>query len=169
MYRLVNENFKVICEACVTLSLFISVLASVKKDIKCINVLWNVMFSIYLLFLIFITILSRQDIHQSVVVKDICFRYIFISRPDVGVSWEDIANVILFLPMGIFLYRCVERAFHGFGCFCVIAFCSICIEFTQYILQCGFCDINDFLNNVMGGICGYLMSHIMHHIYEHRH
>ena len=50
--------------------------------------------------LAFITVISRSDIHQSVVVGRLRFHYIFISKPDTGLPWEDIANVILFIPMG---------------------------------------------------------------------
>ena len=43
---------------------------------------------------------------------------------------------------------------HWYGCLIVTALCSAAIEFSQYVLQCGFCDINDFMDNVLGSVIG---------------
>lgn len=63
--------------------------------------------------LAFITVISRSDIHQSVVVGRLRFHYIFISKPDTGLPWEDIANVILFIPMGVLIWYCCLAGFIG--------------------------------------------------------
>lgn len=63
--------------------------------------------------LAFITVISRSDIHQSVVVGRLRFHYIFISKPDTGLPWEDIANVILFIPMGVLIWYCCWAGFIG--------------------------------------------------------
>lgn len=71
--------------------------------------------------------------------------------------WEDVANVILFIPMGAFLYRFTGKYIHWYGSALAGAICSGLIEYTQYKLQCGFCDINDFMNNILGDIIGYFI------------
>lgn len=56
-----------------------------------------------------------------------------------------------------FLYGFAGRKIHLGGCLVVAVICSATIEFSQYMLQCGFCDINDFMNNVMGSMIGYIL------------
>lgn len=133
------------------------IISAMIKPCSKLRLWWCILFIIYLLLLAFITVISRRDIQQSVVVREIRFHYVFLSRPDAGLPWEDVANVILFIPMGVFLYGLAAGKIHWFGCVAVIAFYSAAIEFSQYILQCGFCDINDFMNNVLGGVVGYIL------------
>lgn len=135
----------------------IDVFSSCMQHSKFIYLCWVFASILYLGSLLFITIISRQNIHQPIVVKELRFHYIFISRPDPGMPWEDVANVILFIPMGAFLYRFAGKYIHWYGSILTGAICSGLIEYTQYRLQCGFCDINDFMNNILGDVIGYFI------------
>ena len=157
LYLWANNNFKLLC-ICILVVVFVMVfISALMKQGRRMYICWIILFIVYLLMLAFITVISRSDIHQSVFVGRLRFHYIFISTPDIGLPWEDIANVILFFPMGVFLYGLVAGRIHWYGCLIVTALCSAAIELSQYMLQCGFCDINDFMNNVLGSVIGYIL------------
>ena len=68
-----------------------------------------------------------------------------------------LGNVIGFLPFGFFL-PVISRKFHniflvaGFGC--VV---SSCVEYTQYVLRAGCCDVDDVILNTLGALLGYIL------------
>ena len=111
------------------------IFSSCMQHSKFIYLCWVFAAILYLGSLLFITIISRQNIHQPIVVKELRFHYIFISRPDPGMPWEDVANVILFIPMGAFLYRFAGKYIHWYGSILTGAICSGLIEYTQYRLN----------------------------------
>ena len=157
LYLWAKNNFKLLC-ICILVVVFVIVfISALMKQGRRMYICWIILFIVYLLMLAFITVISRSDIHQSVFVGRLRFHYIFISTPDIGLPWEDIANVILFFPMGVFLYGLVAGRIHWYGCLIVTALCSAAIELSQYMLQCGFCDINDFMNNALGSVIGYIL------------
>lgn len=103
LYLWANNNFiSLSIGIFIVVFVLVIILSCIKPDRK-FYLCWGILFSVYVLLLVFITVISRTNIHQSVVVKKIRFHYIFLSRPDTGLPWEDIANVMLFIPMGIFL------------------------------------------------------------------
>lgn len=157
LYLWANNNFKLLC-ICILVVVFAMVfISALMKHRRRMHICWISLFIVYLLMLAFITVISHSDIHQSVVVGRLRFHYIFISKPDTGLPWENIANVILFIPMGVFLYGLVAGRIHWYGCLIVTALCSAAIELSQYMLQCVFSDINDFMNNLLGSVMGYIL------------
>lgn len=62
-------------------------------------------------------------------------------------------NILLFIPMGIFLklFRIKKLIFVLIICFCV----SLSIEFVQTVLSARIFDIDDIICNVTGAILGY--------------
>lgn len=157
LYIFANQNLKQLCAIMLITMIVLIIFSSCMQHSKFIYLCWVFAAILYLGSLLFITIISRQNIHQPIVVKELRFHYIFISRPDPGMPWEDVANVILFIPMGAFLYKFAGKYIHWYGSILTGAICSGLIEYTQYRLQCGFCDINDFMNNILGELIGYFI------------
>ena len=68
-----------------------------------------------------------------------------------------LGNVIGFLPFGFFL-PVISRKLHNI--FLVTAFgcvVSTCVEYTQYILRDGCCDVDDVILNTLGAFLGYII------------
>lgn len=106
LYLWANNNFKLLC-ICILVVVFAMVfISALMKPGRRMHICWIILFIVYLLMLAFITVISRSDIHQSVVVGRLRFHYIFISKTDIGLPWEDIANIILFIPMGFLIWSC---------------------------------------------------------------
>lgn len=71
-------------------------------------------------------------------------------------SAENILNVIVFVPLGI--YTGILFAHWRFGKSLLFFFLtSFCVEGLQYVLALGAFDSTDLLNNTLGGIIGLLL------------
>lgn len=68
-----------------------------------------------------------------------------------------LANLVLFIPFGVL----VPKVFHSVNAFWKIILVtfvtSVCIEAIQYILACGYSQVEDMIMNVAGGVVGYLI------------
>ncbi len=68
-----------------------------------------------------------------------------------------LANLVLFIPFGVL----VPKVFHSVNAFwkiiLVALLTSVCIEIIQYILACGYSQVEDVIMNVAGGVIGYLI------------
>lgn len=77
-------------------------------------------------------------------------------------KWEKmcfVVNIALFLPMPIFLYI-LYPIFRKFGNSVLLGFVvSVGIESLQYMLHCGWCDIDDVLSNTLGVALGWVFVH----------
>ena len=68
---------------------------------------------------------------------------------------EIINNILLFVPLGVVLYKLKPRKV-----ILIIPFVlSIIIEFIQFCTGIGFCEIDDIVSNSVGGIIGYLFGY----------
>ncbi len=68
-----------------------------------------------------------------------------------------LANAVIFIPFGIL----VPKVFHGVNTlwkmFLVTFITSVCLEVVQYVLACGYAEVEDVIMNVAGGVIGYLI------------
>lgn len=68
-----------------------------------------------------------------------------------------LANLVIFIPFGIL----VPEVFYGINTLWKISLVtlvtSVCIETIQYILACGYSQVEDVIMNVAGGLIGYLI------------
>lgn len=69
-------------------------------------------------------------------------------------------NIILFLPMGIYLnyYSSNTKLLRNIF---ILAVCSFSLEALQYILAIGASDITDIINNTLGGLIGILLCRLL--------
>ena len=68
-----------------------------------------------------------------------------------------LANLVIFIPFGIL----VPKVFHGVNTVWKMALVtlmtSVLIEIVQFMLACGYSEVEDVIMNVAGGVIGYLI------------
>lgn len=70
-------------------------------------------------------------------------------------------NVILYIPLGLFL-PCCFRLFERVRYTVLTAFlCSACIEIIQGVFHIGLFEVDDILNNTLGAIIGVLLYQLV--------
>lgn len=118
------------------------------------------LFSIYLYSVFVFTILSRTGTYIS----EINLLPLASFQKS---KWERMyffVNILLFFPMPIFLYM-LYSTFRTFkNSLLAGLFTSMAIEAAQYILHCGWCDIDDILSNTSGVVLGWLCIHGIYRI-----
>lgn len=157
IYRWVSGNFYPF-SAGILLTLFaLEILGKHRSACKGARTFWKSVFMCYLLGVLFLTLGSRIRTEGHEPNLKIHWKDMFLADWGRGrIPWEDFANVILFLPFGIFSRELCKKG----AVFCILsgAGLSICIEGLQLLTGCGYCDINDFLCNVLGTAGGYCWS-----------
>ncbi len=72
-----------------------------------------------------------------------------------------LANLVIFIPFGIL----VPKVFHSVNTIWKMALVtfitSVCIEIVQYVLACGYSEVEDVIMNVVGGVIGYLIIRVI--------
>ncbi len=66
-----------------------------------------------------------------------------------------IGNVVMFIPLGIFLPWIWQRLRSFFKVLLIVVVIIVCIEALQYAFSLGSCDIDDLILNVPGAMIGY--------------
>ena len=69
---------------------------------------------------------------------------------------ENILNVVIFVPLGIYAGILFEKWLFSKKLFFVV-FLSLLVEGLQYILRVGAFDITDIITNTLGGIIGLMI------------
>lgn len=76
-----------------------------------------------------------------------------------------LGNIVIFVPMGIFisLYSNRERIINGiFYCLCI----SVIVEVIQFIFGIGITDIDDIILNTVGGFIGIAIYKILMKVFK---
>ena len=117
--------------------------------------LLGVVYIEYLVFLICATIIFR-DSTCALGVEFVPFWNYTYSYFTEDVLWETLFNIVMFIPVGfctsVFLKRPVLVKV-----FLISMILSCSIEVSQYLLERGFCETNDVMNNTVGGVIGYMI------------
>lgn len=72
--------------------------------------------------------------------------------------YNTFGNVLVFIPLGIFLpliFNAIKRLSQVI---LVIVICSLTIEVLQYVTLLGVFDVDDIILNLLGGTSGYLLT-----------
>ena len=69
---------------------------------------------------------------------------------------ETIMNVVIFIPMGMYVGALFRNKLFGFKLFFFFLI-SLVLEGLQYVFKLGAFDITDLLTNTTGGVIGYLL------------
>ncbi len=117
--------------------------------------LLGVVYVEYLILLICATVIFR-DSTCALGVEFVPFWNYTNSYFTEDVLLETLLNIVMFIPVGfctsVFLKRSVLVKV-----FFISMLLSCSIEVTQYLLERGFCETNDVMNNTAGGVIGYLI------------
>ena len=115
-----------------------------KKQMSLLKNIVKVSFMLYLMLLTWI-IVFKFRFHIS----DLKYiRSINLIPFKANVTKEILINVILFIPLGMYLKRTLDNKFLN------ILLISFIFEALQYILHIGVSDITDIIMNTLGGIIG---------------
>ncbi len=128
----------------------------------------KIIFSIYLIFLIWIILFKMQFSFEYMPyirnINLIPFSESVIVNGKIDFS-EIIDNAIAFIPFGIFMGMLIEDKKFIKKVF-PIFITSLLLESMQYILHIGATDITDLIMNTLGGIIGILIFKIFYKIFK---
>lgn len=110
------------------------------------------LFATYFLAVLFITLLSRQGVHNTSVITEFVLPG---ALHDPDEMRHLLQNVVLFLPLGVLL-PAMHRDLRGWYwvLLCGTAL-STMIETAQLLAAAGQCDVNDIAANALGALLGY--------------
>ena len=127
--------------------------ASVLKERKG----WILVFGFYISLLIQMGIFSRP-FGSTRIVNWIPFR---VPGGTNLIVLYSLANLVIFIPFGILVPK-VFRGVNTVWKMALVTFItSVCIELIQYVLACGYSEVEDVIMNVAGGVIGYLIIRLI--------
>lgn len=129
----------------------------VKKKKTPISVLAITGFIMYLVVLLFITFLSREDGSSKGVDLQLFSTWGINLRNNAYV----IENILLFIPYGFFCACTIKAARNLLTCTVIGTATSLAIEWLQLITGRGFFQIDDVITNTIGAFVGYLVFWIL--------
>ncbi len=113
-------------------------------------------FIMYMVVMLFITFLSREDGSRKGVDLELFSTWGINARNNAYV----IENILLFVPYGFFSAWVIPRARKLLSCTLLGVITSLGIECLQLITERGFFQIDDVLTNTLGACIGYLLFRI---------
>lgn len=123
------------------------------------NKLTEVLFAVYLIAIVWI-LLFKLGVHFSYMGNSRIINLLPYREPlflHGKFDWsETIMNVLIFVPLGIYVGILFKRWKVGKKLFLVFI-TSLIVEVFQYILAIGAADITDLINNTIGGIIGLMI------------
>lgn len=72
--------------------------------------------------------------------------------------WENIANVIAFIPFGMFLSEFFREKMQWWKCALCGILLSSMIELIQLFFKLGLCEFDDIFHNTIGAMLGFLFA-----------
>src|SRR5438309_12044678 len=123
------------------------------------NRLTTILFTVYLIVLSWILLFKlgvRFTHAENRRVNLIPFSEFFVSNDKIDFG-ENILNVLIFVPLGIYLGILFQRWNLRRKVFFVFLI-SLIVETLQFILAVGVSDITDIITNAIGGIIGLIIS-----------
>ena len=107
------------------------------------------LFVLYIVFIIYITIVQRNDVRTGIELRFLWSYRQFLSSKTL--RWEIFNNILLFIPLGAILYKLYPKK----SILLVPVLVSLLIELTQYATGTGLCELDDVISNGLGGCIGY--------------
>lgn len=128
------------------------------KENKTKNILIKISFILYMVLLTWIIVfkfrLNLNDLKYIRTINLIPFK----SNNIVNGLKETIINLVLFIPLGMYLkYILKDKKLISI---LIIFVTSLLYEITQYILHIGVSDITDIIMNTLGGLIGIILVSI---------
>lgn len=129
----------------------------VKKNKVPFSVVAITGFFMYIVILLFITVLSREGGSS----KGIDFKFFSTWGINTRNNAYVIENILLFIPFGILCAWVIPAARKLWSCAAIGMTVSLGIECLQLITGRGFFQVDDILTNTLGAVAGYLLYRCM--------
>lgn len=128
---------------------------------RILQTLSTILFVIYTIFVVWMTLLKREPRVRARVIKPElfwAFRGWINGAPDgKQESIQYIQNVLFFIPFGFLLpWKKWKTVFMS------TLITSAVIEVTQYIFNLGWCELDDVISNIAGALVGFGLYVIVH-------
>lgn len=107
----------------------------------------------YVVLLFLSTVFFRRERPERTVYFTPFWSYKAISEGQTELLAENILNVIAFIPIGL-LIKIGSPIWTWKKVFVMGCLISLCVEIFQYILNKGFCEIDDVIHNAIGCLIG---------------
>ena len=120
--------------------------------------------AVYLLFVLYITLLSRSASLLRFCRLELFWSYQVWLQGNAGLGREILLNIILFVPLGSLLMNALhfwQKRRAGFLSVAICLLVTVAIEAVQYFRGLGFCEIDDVFNNVLGAVIGVGLYKLM--------
>ena len=146
---LYNQPYIII--ACVLMLIFISGAVNKKGNV--------VLLIVYIASILYLTLMFREN--EGITPPEILWHYRKIltnseARDDI------LKNIWLFIPLGAILYKVYPKC-----CILLVpVLLSISIEFIQYTLGIGYCELDDIISNSLGGCIGFYTGQLTEELTE---
>lgn len=113
----------------------------------------------YVFMVVVITFFSRLEGSTDIVNLELFSTF----RPDMLSKKFIVENIVMFIPLGIFLrWYGLKRVWLGVA---FIMASSTLIELMQYLTGRGHAEVDDILTNTIGGIMGFIVMKLIFGIY----
>lgn len=114
--------------------------------------------SIYVVEILYITVLSRSS--SGVLDYELApfWSYIEAIKGDSSLAWEIGANILMYVPLG-FMLRGLGPNWKKAAALALMLCCMT--ETLQLICCLGLFEFDDIFNNAMGGMAGYALANIL--------
>lgn len=142
------------------------VLLFIHKKINVIQLVASLVFSVYVVFVLYYTVLGRYSQEEYTFQIYIYKSYKYLIE-DFGTHSlrQVILNIIMLIPFG-FLMPIVIKDKRKYLITLLSAFALILfIESMQLIMQCGTFEVDDIFNNLLGTVIGMLIYALVHSVY----
>lgn len=128
---------------------------------------YQIVFVIYLFFVLWYTLLGREESYSVNMLAHPFWEYVnFFKHPDWHSAHDIVLNIVLFMPFGTLLPLFANKDFKSIAVFALLL--SIFIELGQLIFNRGWCEIDDMFNNTVGACVGFFVYKLVYMITEKR-
>lgn len=135
-----------------------------KRKVTRGTVVSGLLFSFYVSQVIGVTLLNRTITEEARYDLNMIDVYRIAFAGNSVFLTQLVGNVIMFVPLGIFLPICFKRARGVLRILLLSFLASLFIETTQLYTHTGLFELVDLLNNTLGGLIGYFIFKIFYFI-----
>lgn len=137
-------------------------LKGIKKRI--VKVVWFFLFN-YICLLFCITIVFRNSSDRKPIELELFWSYNSILRGERYLLYENIMNVIMFIPIGLIL-GCLLSLTRWWVALLIGIIISATIELLQLGFCRGLCELDDLIHNTAGCLIGLLMTIVVKRVFN---
>lgn len=133
-----------------------------KRKLRFTSVFIGLLFTIYIAFLLYITLFGRLSERIDTISLFPFWSYLeMIQTANLNMGRQILYSILAFVPLGILLPM-LDRRFQRLKIILLCGFLlSALIESAQLLFHLGWCDIDDVINNTAGAVIGYGIWHIL--------